>query len=212
VEVMLIGQVSLIPRTAPRQSQAVGAFCWPATKRQRGLLGVSDCALAAVINGDIKTEATAAAIPSGPAHLRLPLVDAQRAHDRPAAYTQHVFSAPSESRRRPHSWSKGRSGRLASSPKEWRGGSNPHSGSQVKPHVVHQLSLYSRLRGEVQGHAHQSRAWCWGDGRTERVALGRYAALHRHHVERLEAIVAGEPLPTYPEPVAHCSICPLSLE
>ena len=83
---------------------------------------------------------------------------------------------------------------------------------QVKPHVVHQLSLYSRLLGEVQGHNPRVAYVVLGDGRTEQVTLARYAALHRHHVQRLEAVVAGQPLPTYPEPVAHCAICPLSSE
>jgi predicted RecB family nuclease len=83
---------------------------------------------------------------------------------------------------------------------------------QLKPHVVHQLSLYNRLLGEAQGH-HQSVAYAvLGDGQVEQVLLGPFAALHRHVVRRLEEIVAGDALPTYPEPVAHCAICPLSLE
>jgi predicted RecB family nuclease len=83
---------------------------------------------------------------------------------------------------------------------------------QVKPHVIHQLSLYSRLVAEVQGRHHPFAYLILGDGCTEQVAFGRYAALHRHVVRQMEAVVVGDPLPTYPEPVAHCAICALSLE
>ena len=90
--------------------------------------------------------------------------------------------------------------------------SSDRSVRRVKPHVVHQLSLYSRLVGEVQGR-HQPFAYViLGDGSTEQVVLGGYAALHRHVVRQMEAVVLGDPLPTYPEPVAHCAICALSFE
>jgi uncharacterized protein len=83
---------------------------------------------------------------------------------------------------------------------------------QVKPHVVHQLSLYNRLLAMVQGwepvHAHV----VLGDGSTETIELRRYAALHRHVVRQLERTVAEPAQHTYPEPVSHCAICPLAAE
>jgi uncharacterized protein len=82
----------------------------------------------------------------------------------------------------------------------------------IKPQVVHQLSLYSRLVGEVQGdvvsHAHV----LLGDGTEERVDVRRYAALHRRVVARLEAVVEREPVDVYPEPVAFCGFCRLEPE
>jgi predicted RecB family nuclease len=83
---------------------------------------------------------------------------------------------------------------------------------QVKPQVVHQLSLYSRLLGDVQGFHPPFAYVVLGDGRTEQVVLGRYAALHRHVVRQVEAVLLGDALATYPEPVAHCAICALSFE
>ncbi len=83
---------------------------------------------------------------------------------------------------------------------------------QVKPAVVHQLSLYSRLVGLIQGvelpHAHV----IMGDGTSQAVELKQYSALHRHTVARLDEIVEGETVATYPEPVPHCPICPLESE
>jgi predicted RecB family nuclease len=80
---------------------------------------------------------------------------------------------------------------------------------QVKPTVVHQLSLYNRMLSEIQGldlrYAHVVR----GTGDTEIVDLSRYAALHRRVTRRLEAVVAAPTVATYPEPVAHCAICAL---
>src|SRR5205085_8967906 len=75
---------------------------------------------------------------------------------------------------------------------------------QVKPHVVHQLALYSRLVGRVQGVELPDAFLILGDGSVERVELGRYAALHRHVAARLEAVVEARARETYPEPVAHC--------
>src|SRR6266545_540537 len=83
---------------------------------------------------------------------------------------------------------------------------------QIKPQVVHQLSLYSRLLGDAQGYQPPFAYVVLGDGRTEQVVLGRYAALHRHVVRHVEAVLLGDPLSTYPEPVAHCAICALSFE
>lgn len=80
---------------------------------------------------------------------------------------------------------------------------------QVKPQVIHQLSLYNRLLAEVQGFEPAIAHVILGDGSSIPVELHRYAALHRHVVRRLETVV-GEPAhPTYPEPVEHCAICAL---
>jgi predicted RecB family nuclease len=77
----------------------------------------------------------------------------------------------------------------------------------LKPLVVHQLSLYNRLIGQIQGveatHAHV----VLGDGSSEPIDLRRYAALHRHVAARLEQVVGEPSYPTYPEPVEHCAIC-----
>src|SRR3954469_15763527 len=69
---------------------------------------------------------------------------------------------------------------------------------QVKPQVVHQLSLYSRLLGEAQGYHSPFAYVVLGDGRTEQIVLGRYAALHRHVVRQVEAVLLSDPVPTYP--------------
>jgi uncharacterized protein len=77
----------------------------------------------------------------------------------------------------------------------------------LQPLVVHQLSLYNRLIGQIQGveatHAHV----VLGDGSSEPIDLRRYAALHRHVAARLEQVVGEQGYPTYPEPVEHCAIC-----
>jgi predicted RecB family nuclease len=77
----------------------------------------------------------------------------------------------------------------------------------LKPPVVHQLSLYNRLIGRIQGveatHAHV----VLGDGSCEPIDLRRYAALHRHVAARLEQVVGEPACSTYPEPVEHCAIC-----
>jgi uncharacterized protein len=83
---------------------------------------------------------------------------------------------------------------------------------QVKPHVVHQLSLYNRLLARIQGVEPPVAYLILGDGSIEAVELTRYAALHRHVVGRVEAVAAAPAVETYPEPVAHCGICPLQAE
>jgi len=82
----------------------------------------------------------------------------------------------------------------------------------VKPAVVHQLSLYARLLGQVQG-LELPIAWVvLGTGEVVRIDLRRYAALHRRVLARLEQLVA-EPTPaTAPEPVSHCQICVFGAE
>jgi predicted RecB family nuclease len=83
---------------------------------------------------------------------------------------------------------------------------------QVKPHVVHQLSLYTRLLAFVQGVEPAEAHLILGDGSTVAIDLRRFAALHRYVVGQLEQVVVGVSRPTYPEPVAHCAICPLADE
>ena len=83
---------------------------------------------------------------------------------------------------------------------------------QVKPQVVHQLSLYNRLLGRVQGHEAALAYLLLGDGSSVPIDLRRYAALHRHVIRRLEHLVAQRATATYPEPVAHCAICALAEE
>jgi predicted RecB family nuclease len=77
----------------------------------------------------------------------------------------------------------------------------------LKPPVVHQLSLYNRLIGQIQGveapHAHV----VLGDGSREPIDLRRYVALHRHVAARIEQVVGEPSRLTYPEPVEHCAIC-----
>lgn len=83
---------------------------------------------------------------------------------------------------------------------------------QVKPQVVHQLSLYNRLLSEIQGYDPRLAYVILGDGTEVAIDLTRYAALHRHVVRQLEAVVVAPAQTTYPEPVAHCGICALSAE
>ena len=82
----------------------------------------------------------------------------------------------------------------------------------VKPPVIHQLSLYSRLVGRIQGREHRQAHLLLGDGTQATVDLRRYLALHRHVCARLEQVVAAPSVQTYPEPVAHCAICALEAE
>jgi predicted RecB family nuclease len=83
---------------------------------------------------------------------------------------------------------------------------------QVKPHVVHQLCLYNRLAGVVQGVELDRAGVILGDGTLELVELSRYRALHRRAVRRLEQVLERSPVESYPEPTAHCPICRLQAE
>jgi predicted RecB family nuclease len=83
---------------------------------------------------------------------------------------------------------------------------------QVKPQVVHQLSLYTRLLGRVQGHEPALAYLLLGDGSSVSIDLRRYAALHRRVIRRLEDLVTQPAAATYPELVAHCAICALAEE
>lgn len=82
----------------------------------------------------------------------------------------------------------------------------------VKPGVVHQLALYSRLLTDVQGTAPERAYVILGDGSVEQIDLQAFAALHRHTARKLEATAAAAMFPTYPEPVGHCDICALAAE
>jgi predicted RecB family nuclease len=77
----------------------------------------------------------------------------------------------------------------------------------LKPPVVHQLSLYNRLIGLIQGVEVTDARVLLGDGSSQLIDLTRFAALHRHVVDRLEEVVAQAANSTYPEPVEHCAIC-----
>lgn len=84
---------------------------------------------------------------------------------------------------------------------------------QVRPYVVHQLSLYSALIGRIQGVELPRAHVVGGDGEQHEVELGRYAALHRRVVRRFEQVVARPTEPTsFPEPCDHCSICDLEAQ
>jgi len=82
----------------------------------------------------------------------------------------------------------------------------------VKPAVVHQLAIYNRLVGRIQGRELPVAYVILGDGRAEPVDLTKYSALHRRVVRRFEAVTRSPRQPTYPEPVAHCPICSLAGE
>jgi len=82
----------------------------------------------------------------------------------------------------------------------------------VKPEVVHQLSIYNRMLGEVQGSEPELAYIVLGTGEIEEIDLSRFAALHRHTVRRFEAVAAAAGSETYPEPVGHCAICSLAGE
>lgn len=83
---------------------------------------------------------------------------------------------------------------------------------QLKPSVVHQLSLYNRMVAKIQGWDAGRAHVVLGTGTIETLDLSRYGALHRHVVRRLEAVVDAPGVSTYPEPVAHCAICSLADE
>lgn len=82
----------------------------------------------------------------------------------------------------------------------------------VKPHVVHQLCLYTRLVGEAQGRELDHAVVILGDGTSERVEVAKYRALHRRTCARLERFVDEGRGGTYPEPTGHCAICRLAGE
>jgi predicted RecB family nuclease len=77
----------------------------------------------------------------------------------------------------------------------------------LKPPVVHQLSLYNRLIGLIQGVEVTDARVLLGDGSSQLIDLTRFAALHRHVVGRLDEVVTEVANSTYPEPVEHCAIC-----
>jgi predicted RecB family nuclease len=83
---------------------------------------------------------------------------------------------------------------------------------QVKPAMVHQLALYSRLVGAVQGAELPVAYVILGDGTVEAVDLRRFAALHRRVVGTVEAVVAASAVATFPEPVEHCAVCDFETE
>lgn len=83
---------------------------------------------------------------------------------------------------------------------------------QLKPHVVHQMALYSRLLARIQGVEAPEAHLILGDGTVDAIELGRYRALHRHVARRLEEVAAAEAVATYPDPVEHCDICALAAE
>lgn len=83
---------------------------------------------------------------------------------------------------------------------------------QVTPKMVHQLALYDRLIARVQGRSLGVARIVLGDAREEEVDLTRYAAVTRRVRARVEALAADPPRGTYPEPVAHCPICPYERE
>lgn len=62
----------------------------------------------------------------------------------------------------------------------------------VKPSVVHQLSLYPRLVGQIQGVELPQAHVIVGDGTIEAVWLARYAALHRR-ASRLSSSLPARP-------------------
>jgi uncharacterized protein len=82
----------------------------------------------------------------------------------------------------------------------------------AKPEYAHQLSIYSKLVGLVQGREPDVAHLLLGDDTTLTIELRRYAALHRYVVVQLERIVDAPACDTYPEPVGHCDICALSAE
>jgi predicted RecB family nuclease len=83
---------------------------------------------------------------------------------------------------------------------------------QVKPQVVHQLSLYNALLASRQGVDAGVAHVVLGDGSMVAIDLRRYAALHRHVVRDLEEVATSPGRETYPEPVTHCAICALASE
>src|SRR4051794_14158281 len=68
---------------------------------------------------------------------------------------------------------------------------------QIKPTVVHQLSLYNRMLAEIQGLDPRYAHVVLGTGDIETVDLSRYAALHRRGTPRLGG--RGSP----PAPLTH---------
>lgn len=82
----------------------------------------------------------------------------------------------------------------------------------VRPHAVHQLCLYARMLGDVQGRPPDHVHLILGDGARVAVDPSRYGALHRHVARRLERIVAAGARDTYPEPVPHCDVCAFAAE
>ena len=83
---------------------------------------------------------------------------------------------------------------------------------QVKPPMVHQLSLYSRLAAGVQGVEPSHAYVILGDARSETIELRRFAALHRRVARRVERVGEAPGIRTFPEPVEHCPLCAYEAE
>ncbi|PYQ20798.1 MAG: nuclease [Acidobacteria bacterium] len=78
----------------------------------------------------------------------------------------------------------------------------------VKGAAILQLCLYADQLRRLQGVAPEHIHVVTGDGRTHELRLDDYAAYFRRVRCRFEeAVAAGAPTDTYPEPVEHCRIC-----
>ena len=84
---------------------------------------------------------------------------------------------------------------------------------QPKPKFVHQVSVYSRVLGKLQGVEPELGWLLLGDGSEHEVQLSRFGAVHSHVEGKLRGFVAEPPsLAAVPEPVEHCQLCSLAGE
>ena len=77
----------------------------------------------------------------------------------------------------------------------------------VKVAALLQMCEYSRQVERLQGVAPRHMTVVLGDGRVERFLVADVEAYHRNARRRLEELIDGDAVDTYPEPVGHCNVC-----
>ncbi len=78
---------------------------------------------------------------------------------------------------------------------------------RVKPAMLLQLCSYSEQVARLQGSPPEQVHVQLGDGTRASFRLRDLSAYFRTVKARFEEAVTGEPVETYPDPVAHCSVC-----
>ncbi len=78
---------------------------------------------------------------------------------------------------------------------------------RAKPDALLQLCAYSEQVARLQGIYPERMEVITGDGERRRYRVADFTAYWRAARVRLEAVVDGGPVPTYPERVGHCDVC-----
>jgi predicted RecB family nuclease len=83
---------------------------------------------------------------------------------------------------------------------------------RAKPEALLQLCNYAEHVARIQGEWPAEVEVVTGLGERSRHRVADIAAYYAVAKARLEAVVDGPPLATYPDPVAHCAVCPWAAE